>query len=217
MAACTTIGSVAGYCYAATSVTFSGAMNSCTTIANAFWYCYNLETITLPTSMNGLTSMGNSFLYTWSLKHLTLPTSWNNATHNFSDLWSISQAYIMEDISTCNDWGTAQHSIGVSSFMLTAFYQPSARCFRLSIGYRNATGVVKKAPATNVEVDWANSTFADTNSPQIQLVAELDSTELDRIFTVLPTVTSKTIRVSDCPGYASCTPSIATAKGWTVN
>lgn len=44
----------------------------------------------------------------------------------------------------------------------------------------------------------------------------LSATELDRIYTNLGTVTGKTITVSGNPGTTGDTPSIATAKGWTV-
>jgi hypothetical protein len=45
---------------------------------------------------------------------------------------------------------------------------------------------------------------------------KLSGTELDAIYTNLATVTSKTITVSNNWGTATDTPSIATAKGWTV-
>lgn len=44
----------------------------------------------------------------------------------------------------------------------------------------------------------------------------LSATALDEIFTNLPIVTGKTITVTNNPGSATCTPSIAQAKGWTV-
>ena len=44
----------------------------------------------------------------------------------------------------------------------------------------------------------------------------LGPTELDEIYTGLPTVTGKTITVTGNWGTGSHTPSIATAKGWTV-
>ncbi len=43
-----------------------------------------------------------------------------------------------------------------------------------------------------------------------------DATSLDAMYTLLGTVTSKTITVTGNPGVSGDTPSIATAKGWTV-
>jgi surface protein len=45
---------------------------------------------------------------------------------------------------------------------------------------------------------------------------KLSATALDEIYTNLPTVTSQTITVTGNYGTATDTPSIATAKGWTV-
>jgi len=45
---------------------------------------------------------------------------------------------------------------------------------------------------------------------------KLSSTALNEIYTNLPTVTSQTITVSNNYGTTGDTPSIATAKGWTV-
>jgi hypothetical protein len=44
----------------------------------------------------------------------------------------------------------------------------------------------------------------------------LSATALDAIYTALPTVSAKTIKITSNWGAATDTPSIATAKGWTV-
>jgi hypothetical protein len=54
-------------------------------------------------------------------------------------------------------------------------------------------------------------------SPQIAVqYCNLDTAALNQVFTDLPTVTSKTINITGATGAATCTRSIATAKGWTV-
>ena len=45
---------------------------------------------------------------------------------------------------------------------------------------------------------------------------DLSVDAIDEIFTNLPTVTSKTINVSNNPGSSGCDTTIATNKGWTV-
>jgi hypothetical protein len=45
---------------------------------------------------------------------------------------------------------------------------------------------------------------------------QLSAAALDEIYTNLPSVTTQTITVTGNYGTASDTPSIATAKGWTV-
>ena len=46
---------------------------------------------------------------------------------------------------------------------------------------------------------------------------KLSASAINTIFTNLPTVTGQTITILGNPGGGTCTTSIATAKGWTVN
>jgi len=46
--------------------------------------------------------------------------------------------------------------------------------------------------------------------------SNMGPTALNTLFGNLATVSSKTITVTGNPGAATCTPSIATGKGWTV-
>lgn len=73
---------------------------------------------------------------------------------------------------------------------------------------------------THINIDWANSPFdysSSTYNPALRINAELDAAELNRIMGLLPTVTdTKHIDFRYCPGYATCDPTIAEAKGWTV-
>jgi hypothetical protein len=62
-----------------------------------------------------------------------------------------------------------------------------------------------------------SSTFSSTSSPQINISYCSFSAELlNTLFTSLPTVTSKTIRITGNPGAATCNKTIANSKGWTV-
>ncbi|HCY40430.1 MAG TPA: hypothetical protein DHV48_03615 [Prolixibacteraceae bacterium] len=90
---------------------------------------------------------------------------------------------------------------------------PKLRVSKISIGTNSTTFKMQRLSV--LAIDWANSSYSGT-SPQIQLAAPLDATWLNAMFTALPTVTSKTIDVRYCDGYATCDPTIATAKGWTV-
>ena len=45
----------------------------------------------------------------------------------------------------------------------------------------------------------------------------MNSAALNALYTALPTITAQTLTVSGNYGYAASTPTIATAKGWTVN
>ena len=54
-------------------------------------------------------------------------------------------------------------------------------------------------------------------SPQIDVsYTSLNAAALNTLFGDLTTIVSKTINITGTPGAATCTRSIATAKGWTV-
>jgi len=46
--------------------------------------------------------------------------------------------------------------------------------------------------------------------------AKFSGTQLDQVYTDLPTVSAQTITVTNNWGTATDTPTIATGKGWTV-
>lgn len=69
------------------------------------------------------------------------------------------------------------------------------------------------SPLETFNIDWANSVF----TTGIYLSGQLTAAKIDAIFTALPPVSgTEYIDIKYNPGAASCTPSIATAKGWTV-
>jgi hypothetical protein len=211
--ALTTANGVFYNCYNVKKVVFQGASNSCTTISDICRTCRMLEELTLPSSMNGLVST-SAFGY-WiyqcdALKKLVLPASMSGLPAALQG-WTGYFSAILEYLTTCDNYGTNNFDFFITSHQLKEFYHPAVRCSRFAIGYSNTL----RAPCTSVEIDWANSSYSGT-SPQITLRAELDKTELERIFTALPAV-AKTITCSGCPGYATADKTIATAKGWTVN
>jgi hypothetical protein len=61
-----------------------------------------------------------------------------------------------------------------------------------------------------------SSTFGGT-LPQLDIrYNTLTAGQLDAIFTALPTVASKTVDITGCPGANTCDKLIATSKGWLV-
>lgn len=99
----------------------------------------------------------------------------------------------------------------------------------------NFRGMFRQCPTvTHIKnIDWSsctNTTFLfyqaynlrrieGCNIPITFTIADCDfeAAELDEIFTDLPVVVGKTITVSGNPGAATCDPTIATAKGWSVS
>lgn len=130
-----------------------------------------------------------------------------------SDLAALSGAQFNQILSELtgdfDNSGSVMYDAAWPYSHISIWNTPKMRVSNIRIG----TSTTATAPATSVEIDWANS---DYSAGSIVLYCTMDSTELNRIFTALPTVTSKTIDVRGNPGYDTCDPSIATAKGWTV-
>ena len=96
---------------------------------------------------------------------------------------------------------------------LSVLQMKKLRVQRFVCGTNVAT---KFAILTSLEIDWENSNWASTSTPQLSISAAIDATEINRILTALPSVSSKTADLRYCDGYATCDKTIATAKGWTM-
>lgn len=146
-----------------------------------------------------------------ALKKINLPSVYNLA--NGSAINTLFGGYGAENVEEITEeviWGTNVHTFN-STYLkkLKRLNQPTLRLSALSCS--GSTTVPRSLEY--IEIDWANSTFTSL----IDLMYNnLDATELNRIFTSLPSMT-QTIRVTGNPGAATCDPSIATAKGWTVS
>lgn len=190
---------------------FPTLLNALTTLANAFAGT-KLTSLPLPTSLPLLTTMAGMVANCYDLVTLSLPTSASSVT---SIAGMGSNLINVETITECTNWGTNQINASdavTNAYKLTTFKQSAMRVIKIGIYGTSA----KVTAITSIDIDYANSTFGGS-SPQIDFsYNSLSATEIDRIFTALPTVTGKTIVVKGNPGAATCTPTIATAKGWTV-
>ena len=82
------------------------------------------------------------------------------------------------------------------------------------IAINGASGKLLKC--TSIRLTNSGSTFTGS-SPQVNVsYTSLDVVALNLLFGDLPTLVGKTINITGCPGAATCTRTIATAKGWTV-
>lgn len=191
-------------------IKFQGTSNSLTTIGNVARGCLTLNEFYFPDSINACNVITSALYDCPLLTKVTMPTSWTSFPDSWGDIAGYS--YILKEITTCNAFSTSSVLFSLWSHKLTAFQQPTLRVKRLQIGFDAS----KKAPLTSLEIDWANSDYSYATGPQISIFANLNATELNRIFTALPIMT-KEIKVSSNPGYATCDITIATAKGWTVS
>lgn len=127
---------------------------------------------------------------------------------------AFNECNALTTITECTTYAAGQVNAtthGVNLFSMTTYDQP----FKASKLDIKGTSDTIKGALTSIDIDWANSTFGG-GAPQVDLrYNNLDKTEIDRIFTALPT-TAKTINVAGNPGAATCDTSIATTKTWTV-
>lgn len=140
------------------------------------------------------------------LKKIILPLSMPDF---FPSSYFIQYPDILEEITTCNDWGTASHQITIANSRLKSFYQPALRITKLTLGKNSP-----RAPITSVEIDWANSDYSG-GSQQISIFGNMSTAEIERIYAALPVVTAKSITIFS-PGYPDADKTIAQAKGWTT-
>lgn len=121
--------------------------------------------------------------------------------------WLEQQGYKETISGDCDNSGAAtQLFLGMGQcYNLRSVNCPKMRCRTLQL--------TAKSYFTSCVIDYANSSFSDAGN--VVLRGGLSATEINRIFSELPAMT-KNIDVTTNPGYATCDPSIATAKGWTV-
>lgn len=192
-----------GSCYVSSSFVYG-----------AFQNCTSLQSLTLPDSLPSLLYLGGDYGgFTSGCTNLTnvygmkyMPSLLNaKSVYNY--------CFALKNLPTCSTYGS--NSIPFSSVVrnMTNFNQPTMKCSSLLLA---GTSASVRSQLTYINIDWANSIFSGT-SPQIDIRwNSLSATTINAIFTALPVVTGKTINVAGNPGSATCTPTIATAKGWTV-
>jgi len=194
-----------------TNMTLPTSMNACTTIAQFCQASANtsLSVVVLPASMNALTLATAAFSGNIGITSITLP----NALPVITDITSFCNSLLLSYISACTFPAT---QVAASSFiyerLINSFNFPTLRCSSLSIYGAPVLGNL----VTSINIDWANSLWGANANPLSLQYLNLSAAEINRIFTALPTVTGKTVNVQYCTGAATCTPAIATAKGWTV-
>lgn len=164
----------------------------------------NLTGVTPPTTFN----MGSSVCT--NLKTLTLPTSGTtsliSATFNYPALTSIvNQSTFGPMLSGGLTWTSS-----------ACYRIPSLDVSCRVLKFTHAGTVDIPLLLTSLRLRHSSSSYSGA-SPQISIMyTSLNADALNQVFTDLPALSGKVINITGCPGAATCTRSIATAKGWTV-
>lgn len=172
-----------------------------------------IKQIMFPVSMKSLSTFRNQyvsiFYQCFSLTYIKFPEDMPSLTSMQNCLDGCSNVANISTIQKLSTYSIPFSSTGLRA--LTTFNQPVLRCSSFTLtGVSNAD----RSNINYIQIDWANSQF--TGNVDIRY-NNLSATELNRIFSELPTVVvSRTIYVSSNVGSATCDPTIATAKNWVV-
>ena len=221
-------------CYSLQSINI-GILSSVTNATSMFNFCYNLQSVNI-SSMTALINTTTMFNACYSLRDVDMGilSSVTNATSMFNNCRSLQNVNISSMINVIDATSMFNNCYGLVSLISTDFAQnatstlcttmfvnceqlvdinlSNAKITKLSI--RGTSGRLNKLATLTFN---ASSTFSNATSPQLDLgYTTLTAAQLDTIFTLLPTVTSKTVDITGSTGAATCTRTIATGKGWTV-
>ena len=224
MNAVTTMSTAFSGCSNLSSVTLPTSMSGLTTtgLNNAFQNCYNLIECTLPATVAAtITGFTSTFNGCTAIKTITLPTT------QTTSLTTLLSAFVScANLTTVNNVPflgstAAAGAVVDGTTMTTSCGQLTSLDFYCKFSKLTLQGTAtNRNNLTALRLRNASVTaplqYVGT-SPQIQLAqTNLSAAAIDQVFTDLPTVTTKTIDITGATGAATCTRSIATAKGWTV-
>lgn len=200
-------------CSTLRSVTILGNITSIG--ASAFTNCYALQSITMP---NTVTSLGSgAFSGCTSLEAITLSTGITSIASNMFNGCTGLKSLTFASNTTAQKDGTTMFT---NCEQLPTIDLRNVRFSKFgaygTVGKLNKLNINVSGYSTPLVIDFANSTYSGS-SPQIDIsYNDMSADQINAIFTLLPSVTAKTIKITGCTGAATATQSIATAKGWTV-
>lgn len=173
--------------------------SSATTVTYAFKGCNNLTSVNI--SFGNATSASYCFADCISLSDVTITSSgsvtdFSNCFSNCFNLERINDFSCASAINVTSIFNTCYSLVATPSLnwsTVTSITTPFNGCYNLS----------------KINIVFPAVTFSIGN-------CRLSSTELNAVYTALPTATSKTITVGGNWGIAGDDPTIASSKGWTV-
>jgi len=195
-----------------------------TNFSSMFSSCFSLQTIPLLNTALG-TSFNNMFATCHSLKTIPLLNTalGTNFTLMFTNCFSLKTIPLLNTALGTNLSSMFSNCSSLQTIPLlntasgTNFGSMFNNCFSLqTIPLLNTAAGTSFTNTFNGCRSLSKGAVSGTKEPINYSSCKLSGAELDAIYTNLATVTSKTITVTNNWGTASDTPSIATAKGWTV-
>ena len=200
---------------------------SVTTMSGMFAGCTTLKSVPLFNTVS-VTNMSSMFQSCSSLESVPLfnTASVTNMNSMFSLCLSLKYVPLFNTASVTTMTSMFQNCLSLTSIPLfntsavTSIGNFFASCSALSsVPQLNVSAVNSSANFSNMFSSCSSLSRIQAKNFRFTFSVancKLSSTALNEIYTNLPTVTGQTITVTGNYGTATDTPSIATAKGWTV-
>jgi len=210
-------------CSSLKSVTLPTSVSACTNFSNMFSGCSSIQTIVMPATVSAsTTTLASAFINCFALKTLTLPTTQMTSVNTISGM--LSGCGNLTTINNLNRIGSTTATPSVtgnlgqstsSASYASLITSLSFSCPFSAFSFFGTPNILNKLNSLRLLNAGAGQYAA--GSPHINIsYNNLSATALNQVFTDLPTLSGKTINITGCTGAATCTRSIATAKGWTV-
>lgn len=214
-------------CFNLKSITLPTSMTGCNNWSSTFSSCYSLKSVVLPATSNATnTTYASCFTQCFSLESITLPTTQSllvNTIAQFGNslfnLTGITNTQFIGNNSTAagNTTYVDGTSFFTNTFRLSTPVSFSCKFSKLIISGFNAS---RRNGLSSLRLLNNGAGQYGGTSPQIDIrYTNLSQAALVQVFNDLPTITAKTIDITDALGAASLTPAeraIATGKGWTI-
>lgn len=210
MPLCTTLAYFASDCVKLNKLRLLGDYSSLTTFQNLLYKCANVELFEMPRILVKENITVSNMLYnTTSLQYLILPDVWSASSIPRFSNWSIN--YVFKSIT-----GNFLNVNCQFEFQSVSKYNEIIDCPNMRCSYFAINGNQGMCAVKYVNIDWVNSNFNLATSVVLQISADLDAAELDRIGALITSGTGKTAKLSLCTGYSTMNQTLWTDKGWTL-
>lgn len=207
------------------SVTLPTSMTSLTSFSSSFSKAFNIETITMPATISASLSSGaaNAFQNCPKLKTLTLPTTQTTTLATLDSIFLNSSS--LQTINNIDKLGSTSTSstiyvVGTNLFPFASSFTGTTDFYCKFSKLELQGSATYRSAITGLRLRNTGAGQYAGTSPQINIsYTNLSQAALVQVFNDLPTVTSKTINITEASGAAALTGperAIATGKGWTI-
>lgn len=223
MNSCTAMSSTFSGCANLISATGPTSMTALGTIGTVISGCPGLKNFVYPATTGvGIGSINPNVASCPATETITFPTTQTTGITTLNNLFNyfpgLTGAFNVDKLGNNSSAAT----VYLTGTNIMGANIPARRLLSLDFTCKFSTfafnGTATKTMALNsLRLRNAGSGQYAGSSPHINVsYTSLGTAALNQLFTDLPTIVSKTINITGTPGAATCTRSIATAKGWAV-